>query len=475
MTNSAHRATGNGVFRGVADFRAGPATLRNQYNAEPIPVPVRTTREEGSTARAARTPSAIANLAAPHADSLCDACFGRMFARVPPPRSNAERGREIRAEVGGAAPVACPLCEGLLGRVPTWVGLCLSAAEGYEYASFLVGCVVFEEIRKREEAIHARLVADDGSGFAATYPAKPNSPAWTPAEWLKNEINRDVGRALEGRTGKRVDFGRPELTFRLDTRFDHATVHPADLFAKGRYRKLVRDLPQTRWPCRACNGIGCRQCGGTGKTYESSVEELVAAPAVEASGAEGEAFHGMGREDIDARALGNGRPFVLELKRPRRRGLPWAEIQARINRDNAGRVEVERLGPAGPDDAARYKAADPDKTYRARCEASEPLPRAKLLEALKQLSGTTLEQRTPQRVAHRRSDLVRKRKVHAARLVDGDGADFTLEIHAEAGTYIKELVSGDEGRTQPSLSALVGVPVRVAELDVLAIDWPDDP
>ncbi|HEX9815750.1 MAG TPA: tRNA pseudouridine(54/55) synthase Pus10, partial [Candidatus Thermoplasmatota archaeon] len=247
-----------------------------------------------------------------------------------------------------------------------------------------------------------------------------------------------------------------------------------DLFARGRYRKLVRDLPQTRWPCRACNGLGCRQCDGKGKTYETSVEELVAAPVVAASGAQAEAFHGMGREDIDARSLGTGRPFILELKRPRRRSLDWNSLEKEINRTNAGRVEVEGLAVAGPADAARYKAADPDKTYHAVCTPDMPLDRAALDTAVAKLSGVALEQRTPQRVAHRRSDLVRKRSILSLRVLEFQPERFTLEITAESGTYIKEFVSGDEGRTQPSLAGALGAPMRVSELDVVDVAWREE-
>jgi tRNA pseudouridine synthase 10 len=45
----------------------------------------------------------------------------------------------------------------------------------------------------------------------------------------------------------------------------------------------------------------------------------------------------------------------------------------------------------------------------------------------------------------------------------------TLTIEAESGTYIKELISGDDGRTRPSISEMIGVPCKVAELDVIEI------
>jgi tRNA U54 and U55 pseudouridine synthase Pus10 len=49
---------------------------------------------------------------------------------------------------------------------------------------------------------------------------------------------------------------------------------------------------------------------------------------------------------------------------------------------------------------------------------------------------------------------------------------FSLDIHAAAGTYIKELVSGDDGRTQPSFAGLLGVPMRVEALDVVGVGDP---
>lgn len=416
----------------------------------------------------------ILPLAGVIASELCDACLGRQFGRVPPLEPNAIRGGRLRSQLATQAPRECAMCEDLLGRVPRWLELCLAAANEHEYSSFLVGCVLFDEVKAREEAVHARLLAADTTGFGATIEARGNSPSWRPGEWLKTEINRELGRGIEAATGKKVDFDRPEMTFRVDTRFDHVELQPADLFARGRYRKLVRDLPQTRWPCRACNGLGCRQCAGKGKTYEASVEELVAAPVVTASGAEAEAFHGMGREDIDARSLGSGRPFILELKRPRRRSLDWARLEGEINRANVGRVEVEGLAPAGPADAARYKAADPAKTYHAVCTPERSLDRPTLESAVEKLAGVGLEQRTPQRVAHRRSDLVRKRKILGLRVLAFDPERFTLEIRAESGTYIKEFVSGDEGRTQPSLSQTLGVLTRVTELDVVDVAWTEE-
>jgi tRNA pseudouridine synthase 10 len=64
---------------------------------------------------------------------------------------------------------------------------------------------------------------------------------------------------------------------------------------------------------------------------------------------------------------------------------------------------------------------------------------------------------------------VRTRRIRSATLVESSEGRFTLDLRAEAGTYIKEWVEGDGGRTEPSLALLLGVPLKVDALDVLDI------
>lgn len=51
-----------------------------------------------------------------------------------------------------------------------------------------------------------------------------------------------------------------------------------------------------------------------------------------------------------------------------------------------------------------------------------------------------------------------------------------LDVVTQAGTYIKELVHGDFGRTQPSISQMIGDFIDIIALDVTAIelDWPKE-
>jgi tRNA pseudouridine synthase 10 len=91
-----------------------------------------------------------------------------------------------------------------------------------------------------------------------------------------------------------------------------------------------------------------------------------------------------------------------------------------------------------------------------------------LADALRSLVGD-IAQRTPRRVAHRRADLIRTRRLHVATGEMCGPSEAELNFVTDGGLYIKELVSGDGGRTQPNLAARLGVSAVVRELDVLDI------
>jgi len=88
------------------------------------------------------------------------------------------------------------------------------------------------------------------------------------------------------------------------------------------------------------------------------------------------------------------------------------------------------------------------------------------MEAISGLSGVVLEQETPKRVSHRRAAKTRKRKVVSISDVFVDGDEVQTTLRCEAGTYIKELIHSDEGRTVPSVSGVVDRECEVLWLDV---------
>ncbi len=381
---------------------------------------------------------------------LCAECAGRLFGRFGHGLTNPERAS--RLGIAGAAGAGCPACGGAFDRLDVWAERCERAADGLEWHRFTCGSRWDPERLAAEETLWHEVGTEWG-------------------ESVRSAFNRELGKRLEARSGAAGGADRADVVFLADLPVGRVDLTVLPVYLQGRYRKWDRTLPQTRWPCRRCHGRGCATCGGSGKTYPTSVEELVAAPFLRASGAEGTRFHGMGREDIDARMLGRGRPFVLELVRPRRRSLDVVALAADLGPDAAGRVDVVDVAPAQASDVVRVKEAAPEKSYRVGVSGAAAV--AKVNEALGLATARPIAQRTPRRVAHRRSDRVRPRRIVAARLVEAADGRFTIDVRTEAGTYVKEWVEGDDGRTEPSLAALVGTPLKVEYLDVLEIHDPE--
>jgi len=123
----------------------------------------------------------------------------------------------------------------------------------------------------------------------------------------------------------------------------------------------------------------------------------------------------------------------------------------------------------------RVKEHDASKTYRMDVEFGDAVDAEAFDAALAELEGATIHQDTPQRVDHRRASITRTRDVYDIEGELKDDRHPTLELHGEGGLYVKELVSGDEGRTEPSLSGLLDVDAEVTALDVLAVEGEDEP
>ena len=236
------------------------------------------------------------------------------------------------------------------------------------------------------------------------------------------------------------------------------------IFLEGRYRKFVRDLPQTIFYCPKCKGRrkGCSYCKGFGKLTRDSVQELIARKILPRYRGKKGKFHGAGREDIDVRMLGSGRPFIFEVLGPKNLDVDIDELVLSINAYGKGRIEITSLLPVPRKRVAEIKETHCDKIYRALVEPLEEVNEA----AVKELVGKTYQvvQRTPTRVVHRRADKEREREVEV--LGAESGKQLILLLRCMHGTYVKEWISGEDGRSRPSLADLLASPMRCIALDV---------
>jgi len=401
---------------------------------------------------------------------VCDSCLGRLVANRSHGLANADRGRSLRVTLALVddepfAPAdGCWVCEDESERVEWWAEQAATAVRGYEFDTYQVGTKVPPLLEENDRLLREDVDLEPDAGEA-----------------LKREFNREVGKRFGERTGADVEFGRPDVLVVCDLATDELDVEINSTFVYGRYRKLEREIPQTRWPCSDCHGTGLRQgepcsgCEGSGYRYDESVEQLTAPVVREAMDGTGATFHGAGREDVDARMLGTGRPFVVEVDEPRRRVVDTDALEAEINTFADGTVEVEGLRLASHEMVERVKALDASKRYRMAVAFDEPVTEEAFEAAVAELAGATVEQETPQRVSHRRAAKTRTRRVYDSTGALEDEMSATLDVHGEGGLYVKELVSGDGGRTRPSLADSLGVGATVTALDVLAVTGEDEP
>ena len=493
----------------------------------------------------------------------CDACLGRVGGKRMYGQTLVEAGVGVRTSVlerdthlvnAREEQPLCPFCENLFEEVDLLADIIHDAIEPYDVSRLQLGARFPKDQIEQEEKLRKRL----GAGGS---------------EALKPALVDEIGKRLKDRLGDiKLVNDKPDVLALIDVLTLTVELDVRAVYVYGRYRKLERGIPQTRWPCRACKGRGCERCDFTGLQYQKSVQDLIGNPMLEIFEGAEHAFHGMGREDIDVRCLGRGRPFVLEIKEPKRRSFNAEKLAEIINEAAKGSVEVSSIRPSTRSEVVRIKDTPAEKSYTIRftlepmneaeyavltapvdmtkedvqnrskkrrrqrrgdknadrtkplettievaptgpshdelkamkkpelvalaeqhalkktgtkddliqriVEALPPAPATfdlpddeAILKVVEGLNGIKLAQRTPERVAHRRSDLIRKRTVFEAHSpfieINEDGQrEIEFTLRCESGTYVKETVHGDSGRTQPSVAALIKAKCNVVWLDV---------
>ena len=283
------------------------------------------------------------------------------------------------------------------------------------------------------------------------------------SESIKSSINRRIVGTLCKVTGKKYNSDAG-IRVVLDFNSYVASLKHENTFVFGRYKKFSRELSQSRWLCSKCEGEGCFKCYYEGKNY-ISVEELIGDVFKKYSECSDYSLHASGREDVDVTNVA-GRPFVLELKEPKQFSLDLLKIAKEIGNDN--KVVVLDLKFVKRSFVEIVSNSHFDKEYEADIELSRELTDQDL-EKLKSLEGTTIDQQTPHRVAHRRADLIRKRIIKRMEILNNDKNKLKIRLLAEPGTYIKELIHGDKGNTKPSVSSILGCDAKCTCLTVIKI------
>ena len=491
----------------------------------------------------------------------CNHCIGRLSGKKRFSQTIEDSGQEVRetvvsankqlADVRENIPL-CPLCENLFEESDLLADIIYDAIQPYQIKRLQLGTRFPKDQVEEEDNMRKRFGAGGSDG-------------------LKTGLVAEIARNLTARLkGAKLVNEKPHILALIDVLTLTVNLDVRSHYIYGRYRKLERGIPQTRWPCRACKGRGCERCNDTGLQYQRSVQDLIGNPLIKVFDAPEHSFHGMGREDIDVRCMGRGRPFVIEMKEPKIRDFDYQYAMQLINEKAGGSIEVTDLRASNRSEVVRIKDTPAEKSYTIRFRVEQmkeseytvltapldltkdsnkkskkkrhrrgdkrkdntkPLPteiiteeqghskeelskmkkgeleaictennlkktgkKSELIErilampapgsalfelpsdetiisTILSLHGVKLYQRTPDRVAHRRADLIRRRDVidvnkPIVEIMEDGTKEVEFTLRCESGTYVKETVHGDSGRTQPSVASLLKAKCEVLWLDV---------
>ncbi|CAI5517969.1 unnamed protein product [Closterium sp. Naga37s-1] len=217
---------------------------------------------------------------------------------------------------------------------------------------------------------------------------------------------------------------------------DEAAAAVAEsVYIAGRYLKFSRALSQSPWT------VDDEQMG------DGSVQDLIASHLLPLLQPLSHKFQAAGREDIDVRMLGSGRPFLLELKGARR--VPTAEelgrIELEINEQERGKLADSRVCALMRQGEAEKQVSGRGMNVGGLLGGQEKEREGTLcmkvgvmcqLGLHREVDGMTqeLQQKTPIRVLHRRSPLTRPRTIYSMQchLVPSNPHVFLLHLTTQA-------------------------------------------
>ncbi len=384
---------------------------------------------------------------------ICNHCLGRKLSSTFDGNDNVDRALKVSKALGiDQSDSECVICGNIFDKINDELFEMIYDKIDYlniEFDTFLVGTSIDKSIMEKDIEFSEKLGLD--------------------VEVIKKELNRLIGREIENTLDKEVQFQKEEIVINVDLKGNpkiRIQINP--IFIEGKYNKLKRGIPQTKWRCTKCKGRGCEECNFTGKQYPESVEELLSEHILEVTKGFEAKFHGAGREDIDVLMLGEGRVFVLEIKEPRIRKIDLPKLEEKINEINEGKTRYNGLKFTHRNRKAELKLSSPDtfKVYKAIVKTNKEYGEDNLskLDVLDEIN-----QQTPIRVLCRRADKIRVRRVKELKCSPIDANTFEMIIKTEGGLYIKELISGDDGRSQPNVSDILGVEAICEQLDVIEV------
>jgi tRNA pseudouridine synthase 10 len=402
---------------------------------------------------------------------LCDRCLGRLFAGLGTGLSNLERGRSIKIFLAMALhaeasrdpqafrdkiylcsvnagepflslyrylygldpprPSPCYVCgDKVDGIIVEWVKRVGEALRAMGYRRFILGVKPPEGSSEAEKEVAGE--------FSLQY--------W---ESIKNELKREIGKGVARVYGFEPDFNDPEVMIVLDIPRGSIEVVIPSLTISSRLVKLVR-------------GVSIKRRSG-----RKSIEEMAEKAVTEIG--EGLRISISMRDTSRYRILGDGCYSLIEIRslRPGKRDL---EIISRALNKELRRYAIDIMGKGRRRDVEELAGRVKRITYRVYIYSDRDIGEEELQKFQKQ-SPLLISQRTPQRILKRRGiDRTYTGDLRIDRIHRTSKRTFEALLSMPSKIYVEETITGDEGRTSPSLSSILGANLRPLEIDVIRIE-----
>lgn len=417
---------------------------------------------------------------------LCNSCLGRFFTKYGIGLSNYERGQAIKTllviklhedHIRGLTsreyihrlalnageelasmyrklygedlkPRSCFICgnkltSDFLSEV-AWKAC--NILRNYDAGSFIVGLIVDKKLLERELEIMVKYGLES-------------------SESIKRELKREIGKTIATTCSAVPDFEKPDVVLMIKLRDDFnydLKIQINPLLYIGRYWKLGRNISHIPWYTK--NGS---------KKYPLSIQEAVEGIFKEVFNAEEVIIHAAGREDVDARMLGSGRPLVVEVKAPKRRKVELNELRSSVMRSLANIPVVLHIDSQTTRSSValiKEYSKRKRKIYRLTVFVDGELGEDDLRKIEEYFANREIVQRTPIRILKRKKDRERRRKVYSVKTHRISSRIFEALVYCDGGLYVKELVHCDEGRTKPCFSEILAKKTVPIELDVLYVE-----
>jgi len=336
--------------------------------------------------------------------------------------------REARA----TSPRRCFICGGLMARLDEIGFDVLRRLKGYEFRTFSVGVSLPEGMQEREDQLRAEYKLKGGE---------------TIKTWVSRGLSERIVRSLR----RVVDKLRPDLLVLVDLDASEIKLQARPLFVYGRYTK-PSGIAQRKTFCVNCGGGGCAVCEYSGYEKKATVESAIEHKLGPLVSSKNVRFTWIGTEDAESTVYAPGRPFLAEVKNPKKRRVP----RGFVSRTGIGQVRVSGLKSL-PNRPLKV----PNFRFRTRVaiESNVRVASEDLTRLSKQMKNAVVEFLRPgEKPVYKKVYRVKAKIVKRGILA---------EIELDGGLPVKRLVNGDS--VSPSISEVLKADLKCRKFDILGV------